>query len=121
MHDTVSSAAERPVLIVEDNADLLQALCDTLTCGGYAAQGVHNVTQALAMLDEHEFGLVVSDVQMQPLDGFALLRSIKRSRPQLPVIMMTAYGEVSKAVEAMRYGAADYLVKPFEAGHLLDQ
>jgi two-component system, response regulator FlrC len=60
-------------------------------------------------------------VRMQPMDGQALLRHIKERRPELPVLMMTAYGTIQDAVDAMRLGAADYLVKPFEAAQLVDK
>src|SRR5690606_34319841 len=62
--------------------------------------------------------LVVTDVQMAPVDGRELLRSLRRSHPGLPVLMMTAYGTIEQAVDAMRDGAVDYLVKPFEADEL---
>ena len=71
-------------------------------------------------MEEQAFGLVVSDVQMEGMDGHALLKKLKASMPELPVVLMTAYGTIQKAVDAMRAGAADYLVKPFEAEMLVD-
>lgn len=64
-------------------------------------------------------GLVISDVQMRPMDGYTLLQAVKRSHPWIPVVLMTAYGEVDKAVAAMRSGASDYLLKPFDPHSLL--
>lgn len=108
-----------PILIVEDDRDLREALCDTLALSGYEALGVADGLAALAELERRTVGLVVTDVQMQPMDGHALLREIKSAYPYLPVLLMTAYGMIDKAVEAMRAGACNYLTKPFEPDRLL--
>ncbi|MFN3398170.1 MAG: sigma-54-dependent transcriptional regulator, partial [Sulfurimicrobium sp.] len=108
-----------PILIVEDDRDLREALCDTLALSGYEALGVADGLAALAELERRTVGLVVTDVQMQPMDGHALLREIKSAYPHLPVLLMTAYGMIDKAVEAMRAGACNYLTKPFEPDRLL--
>ena len=108
-----------PILIVEDDGDLREALCDTLALSGYQAIGVADGNAALAELARNTVGLVVTDVQMQPMDGHTLLREIKAAHPHLPVLLMTAYGMIDKAVEAMRAGACNYLTKPFEPDRLL--
>ncbi len=108
-----------PILIVEDDQDLREALCDTLALAGYEALGAADGPAALAMLDKRRVGLVVTDVQMQPMDGHALLREIRAAHPYAPVMLMTAYGMIDKAVEAMRAGACTYLTKPFEPDRLL--
>jgi two-component system response regulator FlrC len=108
-----------PILVVEDDRDLREALCDTLTLSGYETVGASDGEAALSELRRRAFGLVVSDVQMRPMDGHALLREIKTGYPLLPVILMTAYGMIDKAVEAMREGASTYLTKPFEPDRLL--
>jgi two-component system response regulator FlrC len=108
-----------PILIVEDDKDLREALCDTLALSGYEAIGAADGVMALEMLRRRSVGLVVTDVQMQPMDGHALLREIKQAYPHLPVLLMTAYGMIDKAVEAMRAGACHYLTKPFEPDVLL--
>jgi two-component system response regulator FlrC len=108
-----------PILIVEDDADLREALCDTVELAGYQAIGAGDGHTALKILHQHPIGLVVSDVQMQPMDGHALLREIKATHPHVPVLLMTAYGMIDKAVEAMRAGACHYLTKPFEPDRLL--
>lgn len=107
------------ILIVEDDASLAEALLDTLEASGF--EGVHAAHggEALEQLQLAPFQLVVSDVHMQGMDGHALLREIKDSQPELPVLLMTAYASVEKAVQAMRDGAADYLMKPFEADVLV--
>ncbi len=108
-----------PVLIVEDDRDLLEALCATLELAGYTALAADNGDAALAILKKQLVGLVVSDVQMKHMDGFALLREIKTLNPALPVLLMTAYGDIERAVAAMRAGACDYLLKPFEPANLV--
>ncbi|MGZ4958151.1 MAG: sigma-54-dependent transcriptional regulator [Methylomonas sp.] len=109
------------VLIVEDDAALSEALCDTLELEGYRVAAARNGTEALSMLGKHGFRLVVSDVQMPVMGGLELLRNLLHRYGQMPVLLMTAYGTVPKAVEAMQAGAADYLIKPFEAKTLVDK
>lgn len=108
-----------PILVVEDNQDLLEAICATLQIAGYQTYAAANGHIAMALLQEHAIGMVVSDVQMKPVDGFTLLKKIKAFNPELPVLLMTAYGDVEKAVAAMQTGACDYLLKPFDPGSLL--
>lgn len=108
-----------PILIVEDDDDLREALCDTVELAGYQAVGTSDGHAALKVLRQQQIGLVVSDVQMQPMDGHTLLREIKANHPHVPVLLMTAYGVIDKAVEAMRAGACHYLTKPFEPDRLL--
>ncbi len=107
------------VLIVEDDPALREALCDTLGMADVPVRHAANGEQALRQLADGGIALVVSDVQMQPLDGYALLARIRHAHPHLPVVMMTAHGTIEHAVRAMRDGASDYLVKPFEARQLV--
>lgn len=108
------------VLIVEDDPSLREALCDTLELAGYAVKAAMDGPAALEVLEREAIGMVVSDVQMPNLDGHSLLKRIRSRNPDLPVVLMTAYGTVQKAVDAMRCGAADYLMKPFDADVLVD-
>ncbi|TCV90783.1 sigma-54-dependent transcriptional regulator [Sulfurirhabdus autotrophica] len=108
-----------PILVVEDDNDLREALCDTLALAGYEALSMADGPSALELLQNQRVGLVLTDVQMKPMDGHTLLREIKARYPYVPVLMMTAYGLIEKAVEAMREGACNYLPKPFEPDHLL--
>jgi two-component system response regulator FlrC len=108
------------VLLVEDDTALSQALSTTLELAGYPVRSATDGTDALAKLDEQLFGMVVTDVQMAPMNGHQLLRTLKAQHPELPVVIMTAYGAIDLAVDAMRNGAADYLVKPFDAELLVE-
>jgi two-component system response regulator FlrC len=108
------------VLVVEDDAALREALLDTLRAAGLTALAAADAPSALQLLASEDIGLVISDVHMPGANGYELLSSIKRLRPYLPVVLMTAYGTVAQAVAAMREGATDYIVKPFDAQALID-
>ena len=110
---------EMKVLVVEDDAGLRDALLDTLLSAAVPAEAVGGAGDALLRLEEGNFGLVVSDVHMPKIDGIELLTAIKRRWPDLPVVLMTAFATVSKAVAAIREGAIDYIVKPFDAQALI--
>lgn len=108
------------VLIVEDDDTLRDALCDTIEFGGYQAVAAGNGREALSRMDTENFDMVISDVQMDEMDGHGLLREVRNRKPEMPFVMITAHGSVRDAVSAMRDGATDYLLKPFEAQVLLD-
>ena len=108
------------ILIVEDDAALRDAVCLTLEMASHGVTGVDGGPAALSELEHTHFNLVISDLRMQPMDGLELLGEIRRRQPQLPVLLMTAYGDVDKAVAAMRGGACDFLMKPFEPETLLE-
>lgn len=102
------------ILLVEDDADLREALEATLELEGWPYISAANGRDALILLEKESVSLVVSDVSMPVMDGYELLAQVTQKYPGLPLVLMTAYGSVSQAVEAMRQGAMDYLVKPFE-------
>lgn len=101
------------VLVVDDKESIVGLLSNVL---GVA----HDVTasqdgrHALALALAGDFDVVVSDIRMPELDGMLLLQELKQTKPDVEVILMTAFGTVEKAVEAMRAGAYDYLTKPFD-------
>jgi len=107
------------ILVVEDDAALREALTDTLELAGQRVVSAENGEAALALLGREKVDMVLSDVQMPGMDGHELLRRVKAVRPGIPFILMTAYGQIDRAVEAMRDGAADYLPKPFEPDRLM--
>ncbi len=108
------------ILVVEDDIDLRDALSDTLQLAGYSVCVAQDGRMALDMIESKEPVLVVTDIQMPRMDGHALLKHIRKRWPDLPVMIMTAYGSIEKAVEAMRDGAVDYMTKPFEAEVLVN-
>jgi two-component system, response regulator FlrC len=105
------------ILIVEDDPALQEALCDTLELSGYTVVLSADGVEALEILEEsgNDVGMVISDVQMDRMDGHTLLKRLRARKPHLPVVLMTAYGTIKRAVEAMKDGAVNYIVKPFEA------
>ena len=109
-----------PILVVEDDPGLREAVCDTLELAGEAVVSAGGGEEALALLAQQSVALVVSDVRMMPMDGIALLKEIRARLPHLPVVLMTAFADVDRAVEAMRSGACDFLLKPFEPQTLLE-
>ena len=116
-----SSRAVAKILIVEDDVDLREALQDTLEMADFEVLAADSGEAALVLLNQHsDVRCVVSDVNMGGMDGHQLLRIIGSEYPQLPVILNTAYASIDKSVEAMRAGAVDYLVKPFEPRVLLE-
>ena len=105
------------ILIVDDEKNIRTHLTTYVHGLGHTAEAVADGPAALAALGRAEFDVVFSDVRMAGMDGLALLREIRRQRPDAVVVLMTAYATVAQAVEAMRAGAYDYLVKPFSLDH----
>ncbi|MDY6951692.1 MAG: sigma-54 dependent transcriptional regulator, partial [Thermodesulfobacteriota bacterium] len=102
------------ILIVDDEKNYLVVLSAFLTEEGYETLIAEEGQQALEILDSADIDLVLTDMKMPSMDGIALLRRIKEKSPDLPVVVMTAYGTVEKAVEAMQQGAFNFIQKPFQ-------
>ena len=85
------------ILVVEDDANLRSALCGTLDLAGYDTQTADNGTAALEILKSKNIDMVITDIQMPGMDGHALLKQIKLQWPDLPVMLMTAYGSIQMA------------------------
>ena len=107
------------VLVVEDDDDLRSALCATLGRHDFSVSAVASGPEALELMDRQPVDVVVTDVQMEPMNGCELLREIRHRDTSTPAILMTGHGTVEQAVDAMRLGASDYLVKPVEADLLV--
>ncbi|MFC3095051.1 sigma-54-dependent Fis family transcriptional regulator [Alteromonas sediminis] len=101
------------LLIVEDDAGLRDALCDTLLLANYKVVASESAESAMVELGRQHIDLVISDIQMEGMNGLSLLKNIKAKDKAIPVILMTAYAKIDDAVQAMRDGAIDYLSKPF--------
>lgn len=108
------------ILVVDDDASLRDAIGMILESAGHRVELAASGPEALSALEKGRFNLVMSDLRMDPMDGLTLLSQIRARHAQLPVILMTAFGDVDKAVAAMRGGACDFLMKPFEADVLLE-
>jgi DNA-binding NtrC family response regulator len=106
------------ILVVDDEALIRDFLREALTRRSYHAELAEDGKQAKEILKDERFDMVVTDLKMPGVSGLDLLRFIKAHHPETQVIMMTAYGTIENAVEAMRLGAFDYITKPFTAGEL---
>lgn len=115
----MTSAMKLPVLVVEDDADLREAIVDTLSLAGYPTVEAGDGSAALQQLKKNPVGLIISDAQMAPMDGYTLFEEVKIRYPGVPFILMTAYGIIERAIELLRAGATHYLLKPFEPGSLI--
>ena len=106
------------ILVVDDDADIGMVLGDRLQAMGHEVRSAADGQAALGAIREKLPALVFVDIEMPKLDGIEVLRRIRRDWPDLPVIVMTAYGTIAKAVEAMKEGATDFITKPFEMEQL---
>jgi DNA-binding NtrC family response regulator len=104
---------KRSILVVDDERDICRALNIILTKEGYAVTEAHSGEQAIDLVRQQSFDLVMTDIKMERMDGFEVLRQVQQISPATTIIMMTAFASVGSAVEAMRAGAADYITKPF--------
>lgn len=107
------------LLVVDDETRLMIALCNTLRDEGYDVTGVTSGAEALKRIGGGQFDVLLTDLMMPEMDGIALLRAALAREPALVGIVMTAHGTISTAVEAMKAGAMDYVLKPFALSSLL--
>jgi DNA-binding NtrC family response regulator len=101
------------ILVVDDEKDICMALNILLTKEGYAVKEAYNGEEALDRLRETNFDVIMTDIRMEKMDGFEVLKQAQKISPETSVVMMTAFASVGSAVEAMRAGASDYITKPF--------
>jgi DNA-binding NtrC family response regulator len=111
--------AQATVLVVDDDHDMVAALGDILGKAGYRALGAHSGHEALATVERDRPDVVLSDLRMAGMSGHGLQAELKRLAPELPVIIITAFGSIQNAVESMKLGAFDYITKPFSNSELL--
>jgi DNA-binding NtrC family response regulator len=102
-----------PILVVDDESEMRSALSHALTRGGFSVENAASGTEALVKLKKDAFSMVITDLKMPEMSGMEVLDAAKKIAPKVPVIMITAFGSIHNAVEAMQEGAADYLLKPF--------
>jgi hypothetical protein len=107
------------ILVVDDEARQMTALCETLRDHGYETTGYSSSIAALAALKESKFDLLLTDLMMPEMDGIALLRAAHELDRDLVSIMMTGHGTIDTAIEAMKAGALDYILKPFKLSVVL--
>ena len=111
---------EFQMLVVEDDAQLREAISDTLKLQKIKCFEVASAEAAMVFLRKQHVSMILSDITMGALSGFDLLKHVKDNYPTIPMVLMTAFGEVEKAVQAIQKGAMDYLVKPFDVDVLME-
>lgn len=108
------------ILVIDDEVDMLMLLRMIIEDNtGYAVETTNNASEALKMLRETSYHLVVTDLKMPGIDGLELFREIRQIDPRLPVIIITAYASEASAEEAARLGAANFITKPFRKNSIL--
>ena len=107
------------ILVADDEPGVRESLAEILRDAGYEVQAAADGTAAFAALDARDFGLVITDIRMPGADGIAVLKRAREISPQTLVLVMTAHGSVETAVEALRAGATDYILKPVVFDELL--
>ncbi len=108
------------ILVVDDEETIREIVCSALALAHYQTRSAANGVEALAILESgDEFDLVLSDLMMAEMDGIALLERAKERYPDMPIVMVTAVHDIGVALQALRNGAYDYLLKPFEREELL--
>ncbi len=107
------------ILIVEDDESQRRIVEYNLKQKGYDTTAVETAEKALQILPKTEFHLLISDMKLPGLNGIELMGEAKKIQPELPIVFITAFGTIEKAVEAMKLGAYDYITKPFDRDELL--
>lgn len=107
------------ILVVDDEPRILSLLHSLLQGKGYEVLTEHDGAAAMERIRKEPLDLVLTDIRMSPVDGMQVFRCARQAQPDTPVILLTAYGAVSTAIEAMKGGAFDYLTKPFKVDELL--
>src|ERR1700746_1396530 len=111
---------EKPsILIVEDEAKMRRLIELELADQGFRAQTVADAETALKLVNANQFDLIVTDLKLPGMSGIEFLQTVKRANAAIPIIIMTAFGTVESAVEAMKAGASDYVLKPFSLAELV--
>jgi two-component system, NtrC family, response regulator GlrR len=109
------------ILVVDDDRNILEVIKMRLVSGGYQVTTTGNAKEALHLAEQSKFDLLVLDLKLDEGDGISLMEDIHQINPDIPVIILTAYGTIKSAVNAMKKGAYGYLTKPFEGHELLLQ
>ena len=108
------------ILVVDDHDSLRKGLVRALNNAGHDVEEAANGTAAIERLQDSQFDVVLTDLRMGGADGMDVLRTTRSIQPSAAVILMTAFGSIHTAVEAMKIGAFDFVQKPFDVGDLSD-
>jgi DNA-binding NtrC family response regulator len=106
------------ILFVDDEKSILELLKKVFIKEGYSVKISISAKKAFELIDENDFDLILTDIRLPQKSGMDILKYVMKKKPEIPVIMMTAYGTIKQAVEAFKIGAVDYVVKPFDLEEL---
>ena len=106
------------LLIIDDEKSIIDLLSVVFKKEGYSVSAALSARKALSLIDEQDFDLILSDIKLPQMSGMDVLKYVKKNKPFVPVVMITAYGTIKQAVEAFKLGAVDYIVKPFDIDEL---
>jgi DNA-binding NtrC family response regulator len=106
------------ILIVDDEKSLLDLLSRVFTKEGYQVQTTTSAQRAMEIIEKEDLDLLIADIRLPEMSGMEILKRCREIRPDVPVIMITAYGNMKQAIEALKMGALDYIIKPFDIEEL---
>lgn len=107
------------VLVVDDEEALRYLLSTELVAEGYEVETAGDGDEAIEAIKRKDYDVVLLDIKMPRVDGFEVLRFIKQNKPEIKVIMLTAYADVKNAIEALKLGASDFVSKPYDLEDIL--
>ena len=106
-------------LVIDDEADMLKSVEKLLRASGMEALTALNGKQALDIAKAEDFDVILCDLFMPEMDGLMLIKKFRQSKPEIPIIIFSAFGTIDRAVEAMKLGAFNFIEKPFNSEHLI--
>jgi len=106
------------IIVVDDEEIVLSLICDTLEDEGYDIKTASNGEDALKIIEQDTFDLIISDIRMPGIDGIELIKRTREIQPEIGVIFMTGYANLNSAKNAIKQGAFDYIMKPFEISEI---
>lgn len=109
---------KKAILLIDDEEIIRETLSRDLKEGGHAVVAVESGEKAIKQLKKHYFNLVITDLMMEGMDGIEVLKAVKENDPDICVVILTGFGDLASAIGAVRYGADDYLLKPYDFNDL---
>lgn len=108
----------KKILIIDDEKSILDLLSVVFTKEGYSVKTALSAVKAFELIEKEDFALIISDIKLPEKSGLDILKFVKKEKPEIPVVLMTAFGTIKQTVEAFKLGALDYVVKPFDVEEL---
>ena len=109
------------ILLVDDEEEFVSTLAERLEIRGFESKAAYSGDQALSLIENNDYDVVVLDVKMPGMDGLEVMDQIKARRPEMPVILLTGHGSTKEGMDGMHKGAFDYLMKPLDIDELISK